>query len=169
MLLRGIDSVLSHRSQEIGRRWLVQTRKAPNLTGLAIISDAEMMEFCTHLLAILGGWFRGEAGKPEIGAFFVGSGKDFCKKDVPISLLTRAFVHLRKLVTECLLEEENLEGTHRIYALMEAVDHHSDFFMLGIYYFTKGYLEETFIRISAGENLSKEVMGKYLKDDFFFK
>ena len=41
--------------------------------------------------------------------------------------------------------------------------------MLGIYYFTKGYLEETFIRISAGENLSKEVMGKYLKDDFFFK
>ena len=112
MLLRGIDSILSNRSQEIGKRWLVQTRKAPNLTGLAIISDADLMEFSSQLLAILGGWFRAEAGKPEIGAFFVGAGKDFCKKDVPISLLTRAFVNLRKLVTECLLEEENLEGTH---------------------------------------------------------
>jgi hypothetical protein len=41
--------------------------------------------------------------------------------------------------------------------------------MLGSYYLTKGFLEETFLRMRHGEKMTTEVLSKYFKDDFFFK
>ena len=50
-----------------------------------------------------------------------------------------------------------------------AADQVADFFMLGSYYLTKGFLEETFLRLRKGEKMTDEVLGKYFRDDFFFK
>jgi hypothetical protein len=169
MLLRSLESILAGKTPEIGRRWLVKIRKSENLRGLGVLGDSELLAIHNEVMGKLARWFEKEAGKNEIGGFFVGLGKEYCSRGIPISELTMAFVHLRKIVTDYLLEVEDLEGAHRIYALMEAVDSLSDFYMFGSYYLTKGFLEETFLKMSAGEKLSKEVIGKYLKDDFFFK
>ena len=169
MLLRSLEAILAGKTPEIGRRWIVKIRKADNLRGLGVLSDSELLGFHAEVMGKLARWFEKEAGKNEIGAFFVGIGKEYCSQGLPISELTMALVHLRKTVTDYLLEAEDLDGAHRIYALMEAVDSLSDFYMVGAYYLTKGYLEETFLRMSAGEKMSREVIGKYLNDDFFFK
>jgi hypothetical protein len=96
-------------------------------------------------------------------------GKEYCAEGISISELTMALAQDRKIVVEYLGSEEDLEGAHRIYALMEAADQVADFYMLGAYYMTKGFLEGTFVRMRRGEKLTDEVLGKYFTDDFFFK
>jgi hypothetical protein len=169
VLLKSLESILSGKTPEIGRRWIVKIRKADNLRSLGVLGDAELLVFHAEVMGKLARWFEKEAGKNEIGGFFVGVGKQYFSQGIPLSELTMALVHLRKVVTDYLLEAEDLDGAHRIYSLMEAVDSLSDFYMFGAYYLTKGYLEDMFLKMSVGEKISKEALAKYLKDDFFFK
>jgi hypothetical protein len=169
MLLRSLEALISGTAPEIGERWLSKLRAAENLKSLGALSDSELLSLHAEFINKLGRWFEKEADKNEIGAFFVMVGKEYCALGVPVSELTMALSQARKAVVEYLVAEEDLEGAHRIYALMDAADQVADFFMLGSYYLTKGYLEETFVRLRKGEKMSNEVLGKYFKDDFFFK
>jgi hypothetical protein len=169
MLLRSLDALIEGTTPAIGERWLQKIKEAKNLKAFTAFSESELHSLHEEIMRKLARWFEKSADKNEIGAFFVMVGKEYCALGVPVSELTWALSLDRKAVTEYLLEEEDLEGAHRIYALMDASDKVADFFMLGAYYLTKGYLEETFIRLRRGEKMSEEVLTKYFKDDFFFK
>jgi hypothetical protein len=45
----------------------------------------------------------------------------------------------------------------------------SEFFLLGCFYLTKGFLEATYTHMNSNDNVSKELLNKYFRDDFFFK
>jgi hypothetical protein len=96
-------------------------------------------------------------------------GKEYCAQSVPLSELTFALNLDRKAVNEHIVEAEDLEGAHRIYALMEVTDQVGDFFFLGSYYLTKGYLEATFMRMRCEQSLDAATLNSYFPDDFFFK
>lgn len=169
MLLRSLEAILSGTTAEIGDRWLAKIRSAQNLKSFRTLSDAELLSLHGEIMSKLARWFEKEADKNEIGGFFVMVGKEYCALGISVSELTMALSQDRKAVVEYLLANEELEGAHRIYALMDTADQVADFFMLGSYYLTKGFLEETFLRMGRGEKMSNEVLGKYFKDDFFFK
>jgi len=169
MLLRSIDAIIAGSSPEIADNWLGKIHSAPNLKSFRSLSDAELRSLCDEIVRKLARWFEKEADKNEIGGFFVMVGKEYCALGISVSELTMALSQARKAVVEYLLANEDLEGAHRIYALMDSADQVADFFMLGSYYLTKGFLEETFLRMRHGEKMTDEVLSKYLKDDFFFK
>jgi hypothetical protein len=169
MLLRSLDALIEGTTPAIGERWLKKIRDAKNLKALNALSEPELHSIHDEILRKLARWFEKSADKNELGTFFVMVGKEYCALGIPVSELTWALSLDRKAVTEYLFEEEDLEGAHRIYALMDASDKVADFFMLGAYYLTKGYLEATFISLHHGEKMSEEVLSKYFKDDFFFK
>lgn len=169
MLLRSLDALIEGPLPAIGERWLQMMRDTQNLKAFTALPDSELLSIHEEVIRKLARWFEKSADKNEIGAFFVMVGKEYCSLGVPVSELTLALSLDRKAVTDYLLGEEDLEGAHRLYALMDAAEKVADFFMMGAYYLTKGYLEETFIRMKRGEKLSEEILQKYLRDDFFFK
>jgi hypothetical protein len=169
MLLKSLEDILVGAAPGVGRRWLAKLRKAENLSGLNEIKDPELLSVHGEIIRKLGRWFDKSADKNEIGAFFVMVGKEYCAQGIPLSELTYAINLDRKAVTEHIVEGENLEGAHRIYALMESLDEVGDFFFLGTYYLTKGYLEETFVRMKYDQRLDDETLNRYFPDDFFFK
>ncbi|HTX71307.1 MAG TPA: hypothetical protein VMC79_00640 [Rectinemataceae bacterium] len=169
MMLNSLEDILAGAAPDIGRRWLSKIRSAKNLRGLNEIGDGELLSVHESLMHILAGWFDRSADRNVIGAFFVMMGKEYCAQGIAVSELTFALSLDRKSVSEHLVEGAVLEGAHRMYALMEYCDELSEFFMLGAYYLTKGFLEETFLRISSCENLPGDILTKYFKDDFFFK
>lgn len=169
MLLRSIDAIIAGSCPEIGDNWLKKIRAAPNLKSFRALSDAELRSLNDEILRKLARWFEKEADKNELGGFFVMVGKEYCALGISVSELTMALSQARKAVVEYLVANEDLEGAHRIYALMDSADQVADFFMLGSYYLTKGFLEETFLRMRHGERMTDEVLSKYFKDDFFFK
>jgi hypothetical protein len=169
MLLKSLEEILSGTATDVGRRWIGKLRAAMNIKALSAIDDTELLSIHEEAMRKLARWFENTADKNEIGAFFVMVGKEYCAMGIPVSELTFALNLDRKAVTEHLIEGEDLEGAHRIYALMDAVDRVADFYMLSAYYMTKGYLEETFVRMKKGEKLPDQSLTKYFKDDFFFK
>jgi hypothetical protein len=169
MLLKSLDDILIGAAPGVGRRWLAKLRKSSNVAALSAVADEELLSVHGEIIRKLGRWFDKSADKNEIGAFFVMVGKEYCALSVPLSELTFALNLDRKAVTEHLVEGEDLEGAHRIYALMEVLDEVGDFFFLGAYYVTKGYLEDTFVRLRNEQRLDDETLNKYLPDNFFFK
>jgi hypothetical protein len=45
----------------------------------------------------------------------------------------------------------------------------AEFCLLGCYYITKGFLEETYTHMSNHDKVSEELLKKYFKDEFFFR
>jgi hypothetical protein len=169
MLLKSLDDILVGAAPGVGRRWLAKIRKAENISALNEVEDAELLSIHGEIIRKLGRWFDKSADKNEIGAFFVMVGKEYCALGIPLSELTFSLNLDRKAVTEHIVEGEELEGAHRIFALMEALDEVGDFFFLGSYYLTKGYLETTFMRMQCEQRLDDETLNRYFPDDFFFK
>jgi hypothetical protein len=169
MLLKSLEDILVGTAPDVGRRWLAMLRKAENLSALSGVEDAELLSIHEALIGKLGRWFDKSADKNEIGAFFVMVGKEYCAQAIPLSELTFSLNLDRKAVNEHIVEAEELEGAHRIYALMEVLDQVGDFFFLGAYYLTKGYLEDTFKRMKCEQSLDDETLNRYFPDDFFFK
>ena len=169
MLLKSLEDILVGAAPGVGRRWLAKIRKVENLAALNGIEDAELLSVHGEIIRKLGRWFDKSADKNEIGAFFVMMGKEYCAQSIPLSELMFAINLGRKAVTEHIVEGEELEGAHRIFALMEALDQVGDFFFLGSYYLTKGYLENTFVRMRKDQCLDDETLNLYFPDDFFFK
>jgi hypothetical protein len=169
MLLKSLDDILVGAAPGVGRRWLAKVRKAENVSALNAIEDAELLSVHEEIVRKLGRWFDKSADKNEIGAFFVMMGKEYCAQSIPLSELTFALNLDRKAVNEHIVEAEDLEGAHRIYALMEVADQVGDFFFLGSYYLTKGYLEATFMRMRCEQSLDDDTLNSYFPDDFFFK
>jgi hypothetical protein len=56
-----------------------------------------------------------------------------------------------------------------MYQAMGALTRVAEFFLLGSFYATKGFLEETYTSMSSSDKVSEELLKKYFKDDFFFK
>jgi hypothetical protein len=169
MLLKSLDDILVGAAPGVGRRWLAKLRKAENVAGINGLEDAELLSVHGEIVRKLGRWFDKSADKNEIGAFFVMMGKEYCAQGIPLSELTFSLNLDRKAVTEHIVEAEELEGAHRIYALMEVLDQVADFFFLGSYYLTKGFLEDTFCHMRNDQCLDDETLNKYFPDDFFFK
>jgi hypothetical protein len=56
-----------------------------------------------------------------------------------------------------------------MYQAMGVMTKVAEFFILGSFYVTKGFLEATYTHMSRNEDVSEELLKKYFKDDFFFK
>jgi hypothetical protein len=169
MLLKSLDDIIVGAAPGVGRRWLAKLRKAENVSAFNGLGDGELLSIHEEIIRKLGRWFDKSADKNEIGAFFVMMGKEYCAHSVPLSELMFALNLDRKAVTEHIVESEELEGAYRIYALMEVLDEVGDFFFLGAYYTTKGFLEDTFMRLRNEQRLDGETVNKYLPDNFYFK
>ncbi|MDR1899897.1 MAG: hypothetical protein LBQ55_07820, partial [Treponema sp.] len=75
----------------------------------------------------------------------------------------------QQIVIEYLMTDFVLESTVRMYQAMGVVTKVAEFFLLGSFYLTKGFLEATYTTMSGSDQVSEELLKKYFKDDFFFK
>jgi hypothetical protein len=56
-----------------------------------------------------------------------------------------------------------------MYQSMGIITEVSEYFLLGCFYLTKGFLEATYTHMSSHNAVSEELLKKYFRDDFFFK
>ena len=103
-----------------------------------------------------------------IGDFFVKLGKERMRNGFPISEVIYAINLVQKVVIEFLMTD-SLDNSMRMYQAMGALTRVAEFFLLGSFYLTKGFLEETYTSMSSNDQVSETFLKKYFKDDFFFK
>jgi hypothetical protein len=61
------------------------------------------------------------------------------------------------------------ESPVKMYQSMGVISQVSEFFLLGCFYLTKGYLEAVYTKMNVHDSVEEELLKKYFKDDFFFK
>jgi hypothetical protein len=169
MIDRVLIDTLNLQSRNFARRWKEKIRKSPQLKHYNALDDDTLIEADAPFYPLLARTLDRGIDRSLIGDFFVKLGKNRMKDGYPISEVVYAVNMAQQVVIEYLMTDFVLDSTVRMYEAMGAVTRVAEFFLLGSFYFTKGFLEATYVSMSGNDKISDDFLRKYFKDDFFFK
>jgi hypothetical protein len=169
MIDRVLIDTLNLKSRDFATRWKDEIRKNPQLRHYNKMDDQELVDADLHFYPLLARTLDRGMDRSLVGNFFVNLGKGRMKAGFPISEVIFAVNLLQKIVIEYMLTEFAPENTMRMYQSMGALTKVAEFCLLGSFYISKGFLEETYTHMSSNDKISDELLKKYFKDDFFFK
>jgi hypothetical protein len=104
-----------------------------------------------------------------VGGFFVTLGKEQVQRGIPVSETVYSVNLAQQTVIEYVMTDFALDSPIRMYQAMEVITKVAEFFLLGCFYLTKGFLEATYTQMHKKDHVSEELLKKYFADDFFFK
>jgi hypothetical protein len=163
-----IDS-LNLKSRDFAVRWKDQIRNAEQLKHYQTLDDETLIEESRPCFPLLSRTLDRGFDRSLVGGFFVKLGKERLHGGFPISEVIYALNISQDVVIEFLMTEFAPDNPMRMYQSMGALTRIAEFFLLGSFYVTKGFLEDTYTRMSKHDKVSEELLRKYFKDDFFFK
>ena len=169
MVDRALIDTLNLKSRDFAVRWKELIRKAPHLKHFNSMDDDTLITIDKPFYPLLARILDRGLDRSLIGDFFVTLGKNRVREEFPVSEVIYAINLSQTVVIEYIMTEFAPDNPMRMYQSMDAVTKIAEFFLLGSFYLTKGFLEETYTSMKGRDKVSEELLKKYFKDDFFFK
>jgi hypothetical protein len=169
MVDRVLIDTLNLNARDFAVKWKDRIRKSPQLKHYCALSDEALIESDARFYPLLSRTLDRGLDRSLVGDFFVNLGKSRMKDGYPISETIYGVNLAQQVVIEYLMNDFVLDSTVRMYQAMGAVSKVAEFFLLGCFYLTKGFLEATYTHMNTNEAVSEELLKKYFRDDFFFK
>jgi len=160
---------LNLKSKDFAHRWKNMVRKAQQLKHYNTLDDETLIEANAPFYPLLAKTLDRGLDRSLLGNFFVNLGKIRLRDGFPISEVIYAVNLSQKIVIEYIMTEFAPENPVRMYQSMGVITHVSEFFLLGCFYLTKGFLEAVYTQMNSNDSVSEELLKKYFRDDFFFK
>ena len=160
---------LNIQAQDFALRWKGLIRKSPQLKHYNAMSDQELIEADSPIYPLLARTLDRGLDRATVGDFFVRLGKTREKEAFPISEVIYGMSLAQQVIIGYMMTDFVIDNTMRMYQAMGTVNRVSEFFLLGCFYLTKGFLEATYLEMNKNDKVSEELLKKYFKDDFFFK
>jgi hypothetical protein len=169
MVDRVLIDTLNLQAGDFALRWKNLIRKAPQLKHYNEMEDRSLIDADTPFYPLLARTLDRGLDRAVVGDFFVKLGKDRMQAGFPVSEVIYAVNLAEQVVISYLMTDFVLDSTVRMYEAMGAVNRVAEFFILGCFYITKGFLEATYTTMKKKDAVSDELLKRYFKDDFFFK
>jgi hypothetical protein len=169
VISRNLIDGLNFKSHELAEFWKDWVRKSPQLRHYNELTDADLIDLNADFYPVLASALERGLDKNSIGAYFVHLGKDRMRAEFPVSEVLFSLNLSQKVVIEYLMTDTLMENSMQMYQFVDVMTRISEFFLLGSFYLTKGFLEETYVVLNSEEALSEELLKRYFRDDFFFK
>ena len=144
-------------------------RKAQQLKHYNSMDDEVLIEKHASFFPLLAKTLDRGLDRTLLGHFFVDLGKTRAQDGFPVSEVIYAINLMERVLIEYITTEYAPENPVKMYQSMGVLSQISEFFLLGCFYLTKGYLEAIYIEMNSHDSVSEELLKKYFKDDFFFK
>ena len=160
---------LNLKSKDFANKWKNRVRKAPQLKHYNSLDDETLIESDAPIYPLLSKTIDRGLDRSLTGNFFVNLGKVRMQSGFPISEVIYAISLAESNVIEYIMTEFAPESPVKMYQSMGILSKISEFFLLGCFYVTKGYLEAVYTKMNVHDKVSEELLKKYFKDDFFFK
>jgi hypothetical protein len=157
------------KARDFASRWKEQIRKNPQLKHYNALDDETLIESDAPFYPLLARTLDRGIDKSLLGDFFVRLGKERMKDGFPVSEVIFAANLAQKIVLEYLMTEFAPDNAVRMYQAMNVASKVAEFFLMGCFYLTKGFLEATYTHMNSRDSVSEELLKKYFRDDFFFK
>ena len=156
-------------ARDFALRWKNMVRKAQQLKHYNNMDDNTLIEIHHSIYPILARTLDRGLDRSLVGNYFVNVGKERMQAGFPVSEVIYALSLTQKVVIEYIMTEYAPENSMRMYQSMGALTQVAEFCLLGSFYISRGFLEETYTSMSSHDKISEELLKKYLRDDFFFK
>ena len=163
-----IDS-LNLRSRDFAIRWKDRLRNIEQLKHYQALDDERLIEESRPCFPLLSRTLDRGLDRSLVEGFFGKVGKERMRGGFPVSEVIYALSISQDVVIEFLMTEFAPENPMRMYQSMGALTRIAEFFLLGSFCVTKGFLEEMYTSMKHQDKVSEELLKKYFKDDFFFK
>ena len=160
---------LTLESRNFAVRWKNMVRKAQQLKHYNTLDDEALIEADAPIYPILAKIIDRGPDRSLMGNFFVTRGKIRLQDGFPISEIIYAVNLAEKVIIEYIMTEFAPESPAKMYQSMGIISQVSEFFLMGCFYITKGYLEAVYTQMNNHDKLSEGLLKKYFRDDFFFK
>jgi len=160
---------LNLKTRDFALRWKNMVRKAPQLKHYNALDDETLIEINSSIYPLLAKTLDRGFDRALIGDFFANLGKKRMREGFPVSEVIYIINLTQKIVIEYIMTEFAPENPVRMYHSMGVVSKIAEFFLLGCFYLTKGFLEAVYTQMNVHDSVSEELLRKYFKDDFFFK
>jgi hypothetical protein len=164
-----VIDTLNLMAKDFAGKWKKLIRKNSQLKHYNTLSDADLIDADALFYPLLARTLDRGFDKAMIGDFFVKLGKGRVQQGFPVSEVIYACNLSQHVIIDYLMNDFALDNPARMYQAMGIANKVSEFFLLGCFYLIKGFLEETYLRMSKNDAVSEELLKKYFKDDFFFK
>jgi hypothetical protein len=168
MIDRALIDTLNLKSRDFAVKWKDLIRRSPQLKHYNSMDDDALIDADKLIYPVLARTLDRGLDRSVVGDFFVTLGKGRMQDGYPISEIIYALNLVQKVVIEYLMTD-SLDNSMRMYQAMGALTKVAEFFLLGSFYLSKGFLEETYTSMSSSDKVSEELLKKYFRDDFFFK
>ena len=169
MLDRILIDTLNLQARDFALRWKALIRKSPQLKHYNSMTDEELVEANSKFYPLLARTLDRGLDRALVGDFFVKLGKTREQESFPISEIIYGVSLSQQVVIGYMMTDFVLDNTMHMYQAMGAFNRVSEFFLLGCFYITKGFLEATYLEMNKNDRISEELLKKYFTDDFFFK
>ena len=169
MVDRVLIDTLNLQARDFAVRFKDRIRKSPHLKHYNDMSDDALIEVNSRFYPLLGRTLDRGLDRSLIGDFFVKLGKDRAKMSFPVSEVIYGINLTQQVVMNYLMNDFVHDNTIRMYQALGAINRISEFFFLGCFYLTKGFLEATYTEMNKHDEISEDLLRKFFKDDFFFK
>lgn len=169
MIDRVLIDTLNLKAEDFAVGWKNKIRKAPHLKHCNELDDPALMETNRSLYPLLARTLDRGLDRSLVGGFFVTLGKEQVQRGIPVSETVYSVNLAQQTVIEYVMTDFALDSPIRMYQAMEVITKVAEFFLLGCFYLTKGFLEATYTQMHKKDHVSEELLKKYFADDFFFK
>jgi hypothetical protein len=169
MIDRALIDNFNLKSRDFALRWKNRVRKASQLKHFNGMDDEALIELNRPVYVMLSRVLDRGLDRALMGGFFVKLGKESLHAGFPVSEAIFAINLTQTVVIEYVTTEFAPENPVKMYQALGAISRIAEFFLLGSFYLTKGFLEETYTAMNRHDKVSEELLKKYFKDDFFFK
>ena len=169
MVDHALIDILNLKTQDFATKWKNMVRKAPQLKHFNSLDDQVLIEADAPIYPLLSKTLDRGLDRSSFGGFFANMGKSRMLDGYPISEVIYAVNLSQKIVVDFIMTEFAPDNPVKMYQSMGIVSKVSEFFLLGCFYITKGFLEAVYIKMNNHDKVSEELLKKYFKDEFFFK
>jgi hypothetical protein len=169
MMDRVLIDTLTLSARNFAGRWKDAIRKASHLKHYNELNDERLIEVNSAFYPLLARTLDRGLDRAVVGEFFVKLGKERMRGEFPISEVIYAVNLSQHIVIEYLMTDFVLDNAVKMYGAMGVVTKVAEFYLLGCFYLTKGFLEATYTHMSKNDAVSEELLKRYFRDDFFFK
>jgi hypothetical protein len=159
---------LNLQARHFAVRWKDLVRKAPQLKHYNALDDETLITADTAFYPLLARILDRGLDRSLMGDFFAKLGRTRMEAGFPISEVIYTVNLVQKIVIEYIMTEFAPENPVRMYQAMGVTTQVAEFFLLGCFYLTKGFLEATYTNMKHS-SVSEVFLKQYFKDDFFFK
>jgi hypothetical protein len=160
---------LNLQAKEFASRWKERIRKSPQLKHYGIMEDDALVRMNSAFYPLLARTLDRGLDRALLGDFFVRVGKERMKDGFPISEVIYAVNLTQQTVISYIMTDFGVDNPMRMYQAMGILNQVAEFFLLGCFYLTKGFLESTYTNMKAKNAITEDILKQYFKDDFFFK